>query len=450
MGSYNLNPLGNKEQKLANNICPICQTSGIKPVIDGGGGDSFDYICNECRPGLIISISGSALASEYLEGLDNNQYARKELQADIRQFNGNNYPLYEDSLSYFLQIEKAFNYRQYTYSDWLSGLLGSNINFFNTIPREELAKISTKQNEIFSENVEKTYNELLADLNSRSARSIRKQELLKYEISEVKLVLQGEINMEDGIVDLGNWKLPLNEIIKIKKYYREAVNGNLDLSTIVGPNQIIRIGSSRVETQYKVKAIAFEKYLKYLESIIKNGSPDKPKSQERLDYLRILYDECEGNSSSICNLIEIGKKLNWDVKKSRDISNTLMDFGYVEILTKDGHIKLTSSGISKIEEMLSSDADVDTDKFSIDELKNINSKIDLILEAVEKLDTGHEVIFEEIESLRTDAQKLSKKDFKSMALGRLINLGIDGLLDQNSISEFLKNLIGNDFNKYLK
>lgn len=450
MGSYNLKPLGNKDQKLANNICPICQTSGISPVIDGGERDSFDYICNKCRPSLIISISGSALASEYLEKLDNNLYARNELQADVRQFNGNIYPLYEDSLSYFLQIEKAFNYRSYSYSDWLSGILGANLDFFKTIPSEELAKISSKQNEIFSEDVEKTYNELLADVESRLQRSIRKYELLKYELSEVRLILQGEINMEEGIIDLGNWKLPLNEIIKIKKYYREAVNGNLDLRTVVGPNQIIRVGSSRLETQYKVKAIAFEKYLKYLESATSYGSITKPKSQERIDYLRILYDECEGNSSTICNLIEIGKKLNWDVNKSRDISHTLMDFGYVEILTKDGHIKLTSSGISKIEETLSENADFDIDKFSFEELKSINSKIDSILEAVEKLDIGHEVIFEEIESLRTDAQKLSKKDFKSMALGKLINLGIDGLLDQNSISEFLKNLIGNDFNKYLK
>lgn len=92
-----------------------------------------------------------------------------------------------------------------------------------------------------------------------------------------------------------------------------------------------------------------------------------------------------------------------------------MDFGYVEILTKGGHIKLTSSGISKIEETLSENADFDIDKFSFEELKSINSKIDSILEAVEKLDIGHEVIFEEIESIilfsKKKISRVGKGDF---------------------------------------
>ena len=88
--------------------------------------------------------------------------------------------------------------------------------------------------------------------------------------------------------------------------------------------------------------------------------------------------------------------------------------------------------------------------FTSEELKKINLRIESILETIEKLDVGHEIIYDEIESLRADAQKLSKKDFKSMAIGKLLSLGLDGLLDKNIVSECLHNLIGNDFIKYLE
>lgn len=116
----------------------------------------------------------------------------------------------------------------------------------------------------------------------------------------------------------------------------------------------------------------------------------------------------------------------------------------------DGEIELTALGVQEIKDNLLNDTSNQNDKFNNEELKIINSKIDSILESLEKLDVGHEVIFNEIESLRDNAKKLSKKDFKSMALGKLFSLGIDGLLDKNDVTGFLRDLIGSDFNKYLK
>ena len=46
--------------------------------------------------------------------------------------------------------------------------------------------------------------------------------------------------------------------------------------------------------------------------------------------------------------------------------------------------------------------------------------------------------------------EMSKKDFKSMAIGKLFSLGLDGLLDKKIVSECLHNLIGNDYIKYLE
>lgn len=447
MGLYNLNPLRIKGQKLSDNICPICQNKGVIPIIDEAGRDSFDYVCENCRPSFVISVSGSVINSEYLNMLEDNIYARNELQADVRQYIGKNYPLLVDTLSYFLRIEKDLSYKSFTYSEWLSGFLGSDLGAYKNIPEEELVKINQKKSEIFTTLVEQSYNELNANLDLRLKKSINRNELIISEISTVHMLLKGEISGFTGNVSLGNWEIPLNDVIKIQKYYREAVNGKLNLDTLVSPNQKTMIGTAKIETQFKVKVLSYEKYLKHLEETISKGISVSTKKQERFELLKVLYELCDGSTSNSSILSEIGKKLNWDGKKVRDIAHTLMDLGYVEILTKDGDIQLTPFGLRTIEEF--QDDKPNSDNFSNEEIKTILSKIDQILDSLEKLDLGHEIIYDEIESLKDDAQKMSSKDFKSMAIGKLFNLGIDGLLDPSNVSDFLKNLFGYDF-KYLK
>lgn len=447
MGLYNLNPLRLKGQKLSDNICPICQKNGINPVIDETGRDSFDYVCENCRDGFVISVSGSVLNSGYLNMLDDNLYARNELQADVRQYNGKNYPLLVDTLTYFLRIESALNYKTFTYSDWQSGFLGSDLGAYNNIPEQELEKINQAKNEIFNKLVEQSYNDLIINFDMRLQKSINRNELIISEIATVRMLLKGDISGFIGNVALGNWEIPLNDVIKIQKYYREAVNGNLSLSSIVSPVQKTMIGTAKIETQFKVKALSYEKYLNKLEVMSNKATSIPTKKQERFELLKVLYELCDGTTSNSSILSEIGKKLNWDGKKVRDIAHTLMDLGYVEILTKDGDIQLTAIGLNTIEEF--QDNTEIFDNFSNEELKLIHGKVDQILNTLEKLDLGHEIIFDEIESLKVDAQKMSKKDFKSMAIGKLISLGIDGLIDPSNVSDFLKNLFGNDF-KYLK
>lgn len=175
-----------KNHNLNSNICPICQTAEIYPIVDVGGRDSFDYVCNQCRPSYLISVSGSALNSEYLDKLDDDLVARLELQADIRQCEEKSYPLLIDTLSYFLRIENAYDYRTYAFVDWNSGQLGSNLDLFKNIPSEEMELIIAKQEEIFSKHVENVYNDLLIDLETRMQRSIRKDELIELGVFRLK------------------------------------------------------------------------------------------------------------------------------------------------------------------------------------------------------------------------------------------------------------------------
>lgn len=77
-------------------------------------------------------------------------------------------------------------------------------------------------------------------------------------------------------------------------------------------------------------------------------------------------------------------------------------------------------------------------KFSNDELKDVYSKIDIILEELNKLGLGQQIIFEEIESMKGNATKLNKKDFKMLFLGKVVGTGFIELLKNDTVQEFFE------------
>lgn len=77
-------------------------------------------------------------------------------------------------------------------------------------------------------------------------------------------------------------------------------------------------------------------------------------------------------------------------------------------------------------------------KFSSEELKDVYSKIDTILEELNKLGLGQQIIFEEIESMKGNATKLSKKDFKMLFLGKIVGTGFVELLRNDTVQSFFE------------
>lgn len=423
----------------------------MRPVINEPSRDSFDYVCFTCRDSIVISVSGSALASKYFELIDENPDTRVEIQADIRQYKGKNYPMFEENLAYFLRLVEDLNHRSYSFRDWESGHTGADLSCYTNIPAPDKELIQTSQKEIFAKSVDQSYNELISDLKIRSEKSINLTLLHNSEIKTVRQLLFGKNPKQEGIIRLGNWGLPYDEIKSIQEYHRDAVNGTLDLSTILSPNQKIRIGSIQKLNQLKINALAYYKYMEYLDDLMQPIKISKSAAgkEDSMVLLELVYIACQGSISNNRNLFELVKLLSWEKPKASNAAISLKKLGYIKMLNLDGDIELTELGKQKFEENIDSSSS-DSEQFTKEEIQVINSKLDSILEAVEKLDVGHEVIFDEIDSLRNDAKKFSKKDFKSMAIGKLLSLGLDGLLDKNSISDFLHDLFGNDVNRYLK
>lgn len=77
----------------------------------------------------------------------------------------------------------------------------------------------------------------------------------------------------------------------------------------------------------------------------------------------------------------------------------------------------------------------DEEDFSIPELVNLSKRIDDVLEHIEKLGMGQEVIFNEIDSLKEKSKKLSKKDFHLLFIGQLVSYG-SRLFSEEQLASF--------------
>ncbi|WP_416867203.1 MAG: hypothetical protein ACMVP2_07170 [Imperialibacter sp.] len=78
------------------------------------------------------------------------------------------------------------------------------------------------------------------------------------------------------------------------------------------------------------------------------------------------------------------------------------------------------------------------------EIDELAEKFDHIIFKLERLEFGQEIIYDEIQPLKEYLGTMPKKTFKDMVVGRLIRLGIDKLLDQETVKEIIGDLFGKD------
>ena len=63
------------------------------------------------------------------------------------------------------------------------------------------------------------------------------------------------------------------------------------------------------------------------------------------------------------------------------------------------------------------------EEFSLKELSELHDRIDSVLDKLEKLGLGQEIIFNEIDELKNKSKKISKKDLKMMLIGKIVSFG---------------------------
>lgn len=94
---------------------------------------------------------------------------------------------------------------------------------------------------------------------------------------------------------------------------------------------------------------------------------------------------------------------------------------------------------SDIETFQANTKKVIDDSFSVEEKNLMNKKIDLVLSKVHELHLGQEVIFNEIEELKS-LMSLGKKNWKQVLKGKLVDLGLSKVIDTDTL-EWIYNML---------
>lgn len=65
----------------------------------------------------------------------------------------------------------------------------------------------------------------------------------------------------------------------------------------------------------------------------------------------------------------------------------------------------------------------DEEEYSLSELNELHQRIDSVLEKLDKLGLGQELIYNEIDDLKSKSKKVTKKDLKMMLIGKIVSFG---------------------------
>lgn len=87
-------------------------------------------------------------------------------------------------------------------------------------------------------------------------------------------------------------------------------------------------------------------------------------------------------------------------------------------------------------------------EYNLNELNDLHSRIDEVLTKLEKLGFGQEIIFDEIEELKSKSKKITKKDLKMMLIGKIVSFGA-GKVDSKTASEIFETITQINLTKYI-
>ena len=191
-----------------------------------------------------------------------------------------------------------------------------------------------------------------------------------------------------------------------------------------------------------------EFYLKFLSSADAINYTAKLKINDRSDYktedilnlilekLYILYDT---NYISINSILESnGIKLG-RFGEERELTKVLENRGLVNVMSaRNVSAQLTLEGKLYIEKSQKS-VKINYEKINENKVE-FDKTIDEILTKLEKLGYGQQIIFDEIEELKDLHSNLNKKNFGQILKGKLLDLALAKLIENDTISFIYKTI----------
>lgn len=198
----------------------------------------------------------------------------------------------------------------------------------------------------------------------------------------------------------------------------------------------------------KAKRNILESYLTILKVSDAIINPDKIDLHERANFstedileliLDKLYDLYDNYYHSVGMILEgNGIVLKRD-GEDRELINKLESIGLINVIhTRDTTAQLTISGKIHVENRRKLDTP-DYSKVS-DSQDEINKKIDQILDKLDKLGLGQEILYEELTELKDLYGRLSKKTWGQLLKGKLIDLVLSQVINKDVMISIYKEL----------
>lgn len=242
-----------------------------------------------------------------------------------------------------------------------------------------------------------SYRNKVSQLNSQIA------DLMKKQTAERKK----EVDLNSKINDLSKRMLSTKSISTAQSYQRQIDSKSKEL---------IRVSTKVADFEKKIadKRKELSRNQDYLTKALDNET--KKRQNQELNFLK---EKEKINRSELSNI----RNINHEIQRQQSI---FQDYQVPES-------ELTENDV----------------EYSLKELTELHQRIDSVLERLDKLGFGQEIIFEEIEELKGKSKKISKKDLKMMLIGKIVSFGM-GKIDTDLAAQIFEEITNVDLTKLIE
>jgi hypothetical protein len=242
-----------------------------------------------------------------------------------------------------------------------------------------------------------SYRNKVSQLNSQIA------DLMKKQVAERKK----EVDLNSKINDLSKRAFSSKNLSTVQSYQRQIDSKSKEL---------IRVSTKIADFEKKLadKRKELSRNQDYLTKAVDNET--KKRQSKELSFLK---EKERINRSELSNI----RNLNSEIQRQQNIFDNY-----------------------QVPESELTDDDVD---YSLKELTELHDRINSVLEKLEKLGFGQEIIFEEIEQLKGKSKKISKKDLKMMLIGKIVSFGM-GKIDTELAAQIFEEITSVDLTKLIE
>ena len=242
-----------------------------------------------------------------------------------------------------------------------------------------------------------SYKNKVSQLNSQIADLMKKQTVER----------KKEVDLNSKINDLSKRMLSAKSISTAQSYQRQIDSKSKEL---------IRVSTKVADFEKKLadKRKELSRNQDYLTKALDNEA--KKRQNQELNFLK---EKERINRSELSNI----RSINNEIQRKQNI---FQDYQVSES-------ELTENDV----------------EFSLKELTELHQRIDSVLERLDKLGFGQEIIFEEIEELKRKSKKISKKDLKMMLIGKIVSFGM-GKIDTDLAAQIFEEITNVDLTKLIE